>query len=342
MEQIPFYTGPDFDFNEAEFDSLMKNRVYRVLIICSNYDYFMLEEDGRIDEQIFNEYVSLNLRYPPIFIHADSARKAFAILQRENIDLVISMLSVGEMDAFGLSGRIKEKYPAKPIVVLTPFSREVSMKLVKEDLSAIDYVFSWLGNANLLVAIIKLIEDRMNLAYDVMEVGVQTILLVEDSIRYYSSYLPDIYNIVFTQSKSFMQEGLNAHKKMLRMRGRPKILLATTYEEAERLYRTYQDNMLGIISDVSFKRNGKKETDAGIKFCRMVREENRYMPLLVQSSNLGNQAKAMELNASFLHKYSKTLEIELRNFMKRYMAFGIFIFRHPETGEEFGRASNLK
>jgi CheY-like chemotaxis protein len=342
VENIPVFKGPDFDFNEAEFDSLMKNRVYRVLIICSNYDYFMLEEDGRIDEQIFNEYVSLSLRYPPIFIHADSARKAFDILDRENIDLVITMLSVGEMDAFGLSRRVKKEYPTIPIVVLTPFSREVSMKLVKEDLSAIDYVFSWLGNADLLLAIIKLIEDKMNLAYDVDEVGVQTILLIEDSVRYYSSYLPDIYKIVFTQSKSFMQEGLNEHKKMLRMRGRPKILLATNYEDAEILYKRYRENMLGIISDVSFKRNGVKEMDAGIQFCRMVREENPFMPLLIQSSNLGNQAKAIELKASFLHKYSKTLEIELRNFMKRYMAFGVFIFRHPETGEEVGRASNLK
>ncbi len=342
MEKFQIYSGDSFDFNEAEFDSLMKRRVYKVLIICSNYDFFMIEEDGRIDEQIFNEYVALNLRYPPMFIHAESAQRAFDLLQRENIDLIITMLSVGGMDAFGLSRRIKSESPHIPIVVLTHFSREVSIKLVREDLSAIDFVFSWLGNANLLLAIIKLIEDRMNLAHDVGVVGVQTILLVEDSIRYYSTYLPNIYKILFQQSKSFMQEGLNEHKKMLRMRGRPKILLATNFEEATHLYTKYQENMLGIISDVSFKRKGKKEVDAGLRFCRMVREGNPYMPLLLQSSDLGHQAKAMEIQASFIHKYSKTLNIELRNFMMRYMAFGVFVFRNPQTQEEVGRASNLK
>ncbi len=342
MERFQKYSGDNFDFNEAEFDSLMKRRVYRVLIICSNYDYFMLEEDGRIDEQIFNEYVALSLRYPPVFIHAESAPQAFDILQRENIDLVITMLSVAEMDAFGLSKIIKAEYPHIPIVVLTHFSREVSIKLEHEDLSAIDYVFSWMGNTNLLLAIIKLIEDRMNLAYDVDEVGVQAILLVEDSIRYYSTYLPNIYKIVLSQSQSFMQEGLNEHKKMLRMRGRPKILLATNYEEATLLYEKYKENLLGIISDVSFKRGGKKAAEAGISFCRMVRKENPFMPLLLQSSELSNQAKAMEIKASFIHKYSKTLNIELRNFMTRYMAFGVFIFRDPATQEEVARASNLK
>lgn len=342
MDKFQEYLTGDFNYDEAEFDSLMKRRVVKVLIICSNYDYFMMEEDGRIDEQIFNEYVSLSLSNPPIFVHAESAKQAFDILLREKIDLVITMLSVGEIDAFELSKRIKVDYPLVPIVVLTHFSREVSIKLIREDLSAIDYVFSWLGNANLLLAIIKLIEDRMNLHDDVGEFGVQTILLVEDSIRYYSAYLPNIYKIIFKQSKSFMQEGLNAHKKMLRMRGRPKVLLATNYEDAVKFYKKYHDNMLGIISDVSFKRKGKKELDAGLRFCRKVRKDNPYMPLLLQSSDLSNQAKAREMNASFIHKHSKTLNIELRNFMMRYMAFGVFIFRHPDTQEEVGRASNLK
>jgi CheY-like chemotaxis protein len=329
-------------FGEAEFKLLMQKRINRVLIICSNYDFFMLEEDGRIDEQIYNEYVSLNLRYPPVFIQAKTARQAFDHLDKEHIDLVISMLSVGEMDAFELSKKIKGKYPDIPIVVLTHFSREVSIKLEKEDLSAIDYVFSWLGNADLLLAIIKLIEDQMNLEYDVNEVGVQAILLVEDSIRYYSSFLPAIYKIVFKQSKSFMQEGLNEHRKMLRMRGRPKILLATNYEQANHLFHQYKDSTLGIISDISYQREGKKDQEAGLKFCKAVRKVDPYVPFLLQSSELSNQAPASELNASFLHKHSKTLEIELRNFMLRYMNFGDFIFRDPQTREEIKRASDLK
>ncbi len=342
MEDITQINRPSTDFGEAEFKFLMQRRINKVLIVCSNYDFFMLEEDGRIDEQIFNEYVSLNLRYPPIFIQANTARKAFDHLEREHIDLVISMLSVGEMDPFELSKKIKTEYPHIPIVVLTHFSREVTIKLEKEDLSAIDYVFSWLGNADLLLAIIKLIEDRMNLVYDVNEVGVQTILLVEDSVRYYSSFLPAIYKIVFKQSKSFMLEGLNEHRKMLRMRGRPKILLATNYESAIELFNLYHDSTLGIISDISYKRQGKKDQQAGLKFCKTVREADPHVPFLLQSSELSNQAAATDLNASFLHKYSKTLEIELRNFMLRYMNFGDFIFRDPSTREEIARASNLK
>ena len=331
-----------FEFSEAEFSNLMQRRIYKVLIICSNYDFFMLEEDGRIDEQIFNEYVSLNLRYPPVFIQANNGMMAMDILMRENVDLVITMLSIGDGDAFEMSKKIKGAYPQIPIVVLTHFSREVSLKLEKEDLSAIDYVFSWLGQTDLLLAIIKLIEDRMNLSIDVEDVGVQAILLVEDSIRYYSSYLPNIYKIVFKQSKSFMLEGLNEHKKMLRMRGRPKILLATDYEQALAYYEKYRENLLGIISDISYKREGVKDQEAGLRFCRMAREKDPLMPFLLQSSELRNQAKAQELRASFIHKYSKTLDIELRNFMIRYMAFGDFIFRDPETHEEIGRASNLR
>lgn len=344
METIPQPLLPSerIEFNEAEFSSLMQKRIYKVLIICSNYDFFMLEEDGRIDEQIFNEYVSLNLRYPPVFIQANNGNDAMDILLRENIDLIITMLSVGDVDAFELSKRIRQSYAQVPIVVLTHFSKEVSVKLEKEDLSAIDYVFSWLGQADLLLAIIKLIEDRMNLQYDVDEVGVQCILLVEDSIRYYSAYLPNMYKIVFQQSKAFMREGLNEHKQMLRMRGRPKILLATNYNQAVELYEKYRENLLGIISDISFKRDGIKDTEAGIKFCKLVRSKDPLMPFLLQSSELTNQAKAQDLRASFVHKYSKTLEIEVRNFMVRYMAFGDFIFRDPISQEEIGRASSLR
>ena len=342
MDRLLEFYQQGLDFSEAEFKSLMQRRIYKVLIICSNYDYYMLEEDGRIDEQIFNEYVALSLRYPPIFIHANTARKAIHVLEKEHIDLVISMLSVGEMDAFQLSKRIKDSYPTIPIVVLTHFSREVSLKLEKEDLQAVDYVFSWLGDADILLAIIKLIEDRMNVEQDVNVIGVQVILLIEDSVRYYSSYLPGIYKILFKQSKSFMQEGLNEHKRMLRMRGRPKILLATNYEQAEAYFNQYKDSMLGIISDISYMKNGKKHPEAGIDFCKMVRASDPYMPFLLQSSELSNQAKTIDLKVSFIHKYSKTLDLEIRNFMIRYMNFGDFVFRNPQTRAEIGRASNLK
>ena len=195
-------------FSDTSFNLLMQNRIRKVLVICSSYDFFMLEEDGRIDEQIFNEYVSLNLRYPPVFIHADSAKKALKILEEDRIDLIIEMLSIGDVDTFELARQLKEKHPRIPIVVLTHFSREVSLKLENEDLSAIDYVFCWLGNSDLLLAIIKLIEDRMNAEFDIQEVGVQSILLIEDSVRFISSFLPVLYKVVLEQSMEFMKEAL--------------------------------------------------------------------------------------------------------------------------------------
>ncbi len=336
--------SPTVDFSMTEFERLMQKRIRKVLIISSNYDFFMLEEDGRIDEQIFNEYVSLNLRYPPSFIKAGSAAEAFRVLENEAIDLIIEMLNIGDVDTFELAKRVKKNHTDIPIVVLTHFNREVSLKLQNEDLSAIDYVFCWLGNADLLLAIIKLIEDKMNAPNDVEVVGVQTIILVEDSIRYSSIYLPLLYKIVLKQSRDFMKEALNEHQKMLRMRGRPKVLLAKTYEEAQGLYQRYKHNLLGIISDISFKVNNKRDhkTKAGLRLCKLVKDEDPFMPFLLQSSDISNERYAKRLNAGFLYKYSKTLSIELRNYIIRYFAFGEFVFRDPETGAEVARASDLQ
>ncbi|MBU1012830.1 MAG: phosphoenolpyruvate synthase [Bacteroidetes bacterium] len=331
-----------FYFNDTSFNVLMKKRIYHVLLIASAYDTFILEDDGRIDEQIFNEYVSLNLRYPPQFIQAASQEEAFALLKTEKIDLIITMLSAEKRDTFDLASNIKVKYPDIPIVVLTPFSREVSLKIDQSDLSAIDYIFSWLGNADILLAIIKLIEDKMNVESDIENVGVQTILLVEDSIRFYSSYLPNIYKIIFKQSKMFMTEGLNEHQQMLRMRGRPKILLATNYEEAVAFYDKYKRNMLGIISDMAYKREGILDKQAGIKLYEKVKKDDIYMPLLLQSSDVGNAKLAKKLKVGFINKNSKTLSIELRNFIREYFAFGDFIFIDPDTGKEIARATDLK
>ncbi|MFO7829015.1 MAG: response regulator, partial [Bacteroidales bacterium] len=343
---MSFYTNHQdnlkIDFNDTSFNLLMQRRIHKVLLIASNYDSFMLEEDGRIDEQIFNEYVSLNLRYPPIFILASTPEKAFEILRNDNIDLVITMLRIGNNDTFSFAREIKSLYPHIPIVVLTHFSREVTMRLEKEDLSAIDYVFCWLGNADLLLAIIKLIEDRMNVHHDVEVVGVQTILLIEDSIRYISSYLPNIYKIIFKQSKEYMREALNEHQRMLRMRGRPKILLATNYEQAIELYEKYKFNMLGIISDITYPRNGVKDKLAGIKLCKKVKEDDEFMPLLLQSSDMKNKKYADEIGVGFIHKYSKTLSIELRNYIIKQFAFGEFVFRDPDTMKAIGKASDLQ
>jgi len=332
----------NYYFAETAFDMLMKKQIKSVLLICSKYDSFMLEEDGRIEEQIFNEYVSLKLRYPPIFYHATSADEAFALLKKQSIDLVITMLNVEGMDTFTLAKEIKDLYPQKPIVVLTPFSREVSVKLSNVDLWAVDYVFAWLGNAHIMLAIIKLIEDSLNVEHDVNEVGVQVILLVEDSVRFYSSYLPHLYRIIYTQSKEFMAEGLNEHQKMMRLRGQPKILLAENFDQAIEFYEKYKSNLLGVITDMSYPLNGKMEQRAGVKLIEKLKADNPFLPILLQSSDINNRLIAKQLKVGFLHKYSKTLSLELRDFVVKYLAFGDFIFIDPETGGEIFRATDLK
>lgn len=343
MQSSPYaLLAKKFYFDDTAFINLMKKRIYNVLLIASNYDSFVLEGDGRIDEQIFIEYVSLSLRYPPQFIQVSSEAEAMKVLENQNIDLIITMLSMGKSENFDSAKRIKAQYPQKPIVVLTSFSREVTLTLANEDLSVIDYVFCWLGNADILLAIIKLIEDRMNAENDVKEVGVQVILLVEDSIRFYSSYLPNIYKIIFKQSKAFMTEGLNEHQMMLRMRGRPKILLATNYEEAVSCYEKYKNNLLGIITDTSYPRNGREDLQAGIRLVEKVKRDDEFMPILMQSSDLANSEVARSLRVGFLHKQSKTLSIELRNFIKQYFAFGDFVFVDPDTRLEVARAADLK
>jgi CheY-like chemotaxis protein len=331
-----------YDFTDTSFDLLMQKRIHRVLVICSNYDNYMLEEDGRIDEQIFNEYASLNLRYPPTFVQTDNAEDAFKILQDGNIDLVISMLSLKGTDVFGLAKRIKTKYENIPIVVLTYFSREVSLRLEGEDLSAIDYVFCWLGDASLILAIIKLIEDKMNADYDIENIGVQAIILVENSIRYISSYLPNIYRIVLLQSLDFQREALNEHQRMLKMRGRPKILLANNFNDAVDLYRKYKYNVLGVISDISYKKDGVNDENAGIELCKVVMADDDKVPFLIQSSSITHKKAAEELGAGFINKYSKSLSLELRNFIIQNLAFGPFVFRNPDTMDPIAIATDLQ
>ncbi|MCX6260048.1 MAG: phosphoenolpyruvate synthase [Bacteroidia bacterium] len=331
-----------YDFTDTSFDLLMQKRIHRVLVICSNYDNYMLEEDGRIDEQIFNEYVSLNLRYPPTFVQTDNAEDAFRILEKGNVDLVISMLSLRGTDVFALAKIIKAKYEQIPIVVLTYFSREVSLRLEGEDLSAIDYVFCWLGDASLILAIIKLIEDKMNADYDIENIGVQAIILVENSIRYISSYLPNIYRIVLLQSIDFQREALNEHQRMLKMRGRPKILLANNYNDALDLYKKYKYNVLGVISDISYKKDNVNDENAGIELCKAVMADDDKVPFLIQSSSQVHKKIAEELGAGFINKYSKSLSLELRNFIIQNLAFGPFVFKNPDTMEPIAIATDLQ
>jgi len=318
-----------YEFEEVAFNELMQNRINKVLIVCSNYDFYMLQEDGRIDERIFNEYTALNLRYPPSFYHANSAKRAIIALNSDKIDLVITWLDIGNYKAFETSKLIREEFPEVPIAALSHYSSELRKKLEKETPGVIDLVFHWNGNSDIFLAIIKLTEDRMNAEKDVNEVGVKAILLVEDSLRFYSRYLPVIYKIILKQTNSFMSEGLNEHRRMMLMRGRPKILLATNFEEGKNLFDKYSENLLGVISDVSYFKGGKRDPKAGFELLKYVRSLKRYFPFLVQSSDSSNEKSALKLKGKFLYKHSETIEEEIKNYINQYFAFGDFEFWDP-------------
>ena len=332
----------DLVFRDTPCANLMNKRIYNVLLIATKYDSFMLEDDGRVDEQIFNEYTSLSLRYPPRFTQVTTEEEALNELKNRNFELIICMPNMDNRDIFAAASEIKVHYPNIPIVVLTPFSKEVSKRIANEDLSAIDYVFSWLGNSELLLAIIKLIEDKMNAPDDTASVGVQIILLVEDSIRFYSSALPHLYKFVLEQSQMFAKEALNDHQRTLRMRGRPKIKLARNYEEAVRIFDQYRDNMLGIISDMSFMHNGVKDPYAGYKFGQYVRKTGLIIPFVLESSEASNHIYAKELNASFIDKNSKSYPQDLKKKIMQRFGFGDFVILNPHTKEEIMRIKDLK
>lgn len=329
-------------FKDTSFVDLMTKRIFNVLLVANPYDAFMLEDDGRIDEKLFNEYMNLSLRYPPRFTQVSTMEEAWQKLEKMNFDLVICMPGTDNSDAFDIAHSIKDRYSNIPLVVLTPFSHGITARMEHEDLSIFEYVFCWLGNTDLLLSIIKLIEDKMNLEHDVKEVGVQMILLVEDSIRFYSSVLPNIYRFVLKQSKEFATEALNAHQSTLRMRGRPKIALARTYEEAMELYNTYSNNILGVISDASFPRNGEKDPLAGARLLTEIRARDPYVPLIMESSETSNREFAQRCGASFIDKNSKKMNIDLREAVSADFGFGDFVFRDPETMEEIARVRNLK
>lgn len=344
-----------FILKDVTFVNLMMRHIYNVLIVANPYDAFMLEDDGRVEEKIYNEYAQLGLRYPPTFTQVSTIEEAEKILNSTKIDLVICMPGNADNDAFTVARSIKQKFPDIHCVVLTPFSHGISKRMENEDLSIFDYVFCWLGNTNLILSIVKLIEDRMNIDHDIQAAGVQMILLVEDSIRFYSSILPNLYNYILQQSQNFATEALNRHAATLRMRGRPKVLLARTYDEAIQLYEKYKDNCLGVISDVRFPihahpehqgaMGGNKEDkdpEAGFKLLEVIRREDEYVPLIMESAESVNRERAEREGFKFVDKNSKMLSVDLRHLMEEHMGFGDFIFRDPKTHQEIVRIHTLK
>lgn len=328
---------------DTQFSELMNKRIYNVLLIATKYDIFSLEEDGRIDEQIFNEYMNLSLRYPPRFTRVQNKKEAIKILSERVFELIIIMPNLDKHDIFSEAKEIKERYQGLPIIVLTPFSKEISKRVACEDLSFIDYIFSWLGDSELLIAIIKLIEDKWNALPDSNAVGVQVILLIEDSVRTYSSILCQLYKFVLAQSKEFAKEALNEHLKTLRMRGRPKILLARNYEEALDYFYTYQEHILGIISDLSFKKEGKNNPLAGAYFCKKVKDIMPKIPIILQSTNTerGN-ILAKSLNVKFLSKNENNYLLNLQHAVSQLFGFGCFNIIDPDKNTTIMQIHDLR
>ncbi len=326
---------------DTAFQDLMQRRIFNVLLVASPYDAFMLEEDGRIEEQLYFEYVALNLSSPPRVTQVSTVEEALVKVKEKHFGVVIMMPGSDISETFSGARLIKEQQPSLPIVVLTPFSKEVSRRLANEDFSGIDYVFSWLGNMDLLLAIIKLLEDKKNADKDINEVGVQMILVVEDSVRFYSSVLPHIYKNLLKQSFESSTEALNEHEQMLRMRGRPKVILARDYEEAMDIYERYGRNLLGVISDVSFKRDGVKDPKAGFRLAEALRKENPSLPIIIESSEADNRQQAEAMHCVFLDKTSKKLPVDLSAAISEQFSFGDFVMTDPETGKEI-RIKSLK
>ena len=330
----------------------MSKRVRRILLVCNNYDSFALEEDGRIDVQIAQEYLELNLSNPPAITRAETTTEAHSIIedakaQNESFDLIILVYSAGGNEVWEFAAETKQALPDCPIVLLSSFSKEVYHRIEKQDKSAIDYLFNWNNSTDLIIAIIKLIEDRLNAENDILQEGVRAILLVEDSVRYYSTYLPLLYKLVLQQNTMAIRDALNEKQQLLRKRARPKVLMATCYDEAVELYRRFGSNMIGVISDIGFVRHkgepaSAEQLDAGIELCRLIREENPTMPFLMQSSQESMRQMANKLKVGFVIKQSKTLTQEVSEYIESEFGFGDFIARDPKTGREIDRASDLE
>ena len=331
----------EFDLSFKIFHELMAKKVGNILLVSTPYDAFIMEEEGRLAERIIHEYRGLNLSRPPQLTWVSTAREAIMALSRKKFDLVLTMPLLDDMDAFGLSRHIKEIYPALPVFLLAHRTSRLlynSENVVKR---AIDKTFIWSGNTDLLLALIKSVEDRMNIDHDTQRAKVRVLIMVEDSPLYYSSILPLLYKEIVLQTQAVMEDSLNDEHRILRMRARPKIILAENFEEAENLYRRFRPYLLSVFSDVRYPHDDVMDDKAGITLLKKIRRESEDIPLLMLSSEEKNRRQADKIPAVFLNKNSPNLHEEIRAFFKKHLGFGDFIFRLPD-GTEVGRASSLR
>ena len=333
-----------FDNQQHHF---MQHRIHKILLVCCTYDGYILEEDGHIESQINREYMELNMSNPPSLTRVESTSAALEILaHRSDFDFVLTMYNVGEPNVFDFAREVKKINPELPVVLLTSFSKEIYRQIDEQQCTAIDNIFCWHGNTDLIIAIIKLMEDKLNAESDILDGGVQAILLVEDSVRFYSTYLPELYRIILVQNSEFLKDAYNEQQQISRKRARPKVLLATNYNEAIELYNRYKGNLLGVISDVeliekSNDRASQEREDAGLEICKMIKEATPWMPVILQSSQDELKEKSESLGAGFISKSSKTLLQELQDVVLREFGFGEFLFRDLATGAVVGRARDL-
>ncbi|MHA2018653.1 MAG: PEP/pyruvate-binding domain-containing protein, partial [Promethearchaeota archaeon] len=340
----------EFSADESHFDykpkyqifhSLMKKRIKEILLVSSAYDNFILEEDGRLSDQIYAEFHDLNLRTLPHITRVSSAVDALEQLKKKDFDLVVTMRRLFDLDPYEFGKQIKEIRDIPVVLLLTSLSDINFIPDFTKSKEGIDLTFLWNGDSAIFISLTKLLEDRMNIEEDTENGLVRVIIIIEDNIRFYSLYLPLIYSEIMRQVQLLIHEGVNDYYRLLQMKARPKIILTHTYEDAMEFYEKYKNYVIGIISDIEFPRNHKLDRDAGIEFIKSIKEGAPTIPAILQSSNLECQNKAYGIGAHFIYKNSKTLLEDIRNYMVRYMGFGDFVFR-LEDGHEVGRASNLR
>ena len=332
-----------YGMRTEEFSALMKNRVLEILLVASHYDSFVLEEDGQLAELVIEEYrnLDLNLRYAPRFTRAADAASAFTILEDRSFDMVITTPRLVDMEVEVFVRLLKENHPRLAVGLLVAHAWELPWLEDLRRSGTLDWSFLWQGNVQALLAMVKQVEDRLNAEYDILEGGVQAIILVEDEVRFYSAYLPHIYTQVTSQTSRLMSEGLNLSHRLLRIRARPKILLAQTYEEAWALYERFSGNLLGVITDLSFPRDDALDDEAGIILAEAIRSNGDDVPILIQSMDDEHRQRAEEAGADFLSKTSPTLYDELRKYIRDNFGFGDFVFRLPD-GTPTGTASDMR
>jgi CheY-like chemotaxis protein len=325
-----------------DFHDLMRHRIMDILLVSSPYDTFLLEEAGQLSERLLGEFRNLDLHYVPGLTSVSRGHDALSLLREQGrFNLVIATLHVADMDVLELARRVREEELDVPVVLLAFDNHELTDVLSRPGVRELERVFVWQGDARILLAIVKYVEDRRNVAHDTKAVGVQVILLVEDNVRYYSSFLPTLYGELLSQSQRLISEGVNLSHKILRMRARPKILLCDCYEEAEAGFHAYEDDILGVISDIEFPRGGAKDNAAGFALAGLVQRSCPDVPIILQSSRRENEARARDVGADFLLKGSPTLLTELRRVLAEYFGFGDFVFREAD-GREVARAADLR